>query len=95
MKQVIIRIRDVDGKLRAKEYFTTYAQYLDNAVDYIENNLGCCYEVELKVGNQFRAYKLESDFQSDARFNLTSFRQEIDSWVTSNAYYVEQYLPRY
>lgn len=95
MKQVIIKIRDVDGKLRVKQYFTSVAQYEYEAVDFIENNLGPCYEVEIKVGNQFKAYKLESDLASDANYNCTDIRQEIDSFITLNTYYVEQYLPRY
>lgn len=95
MKQVIIRIRDVDGKLRAKQYFTSVAQYEYEAVDFIENNLGPCYEIEVKVGNQFRAYKLESDLAGDARYNGTSLKEEIDTFITLNTYYVEQYLPRY
>ena len=92
MKQVIITIRDVDGRLRGKRYFNSVDDYLYNATEYIDNNLGPCYEVEFKCGNQFRTYKLESDFQSDANFNLTSITKAIDSWVTCNAFYVEKYL---
>lgn len=95
MKQVIIRIRDVDGKLRNKKYFTTVAQYEYEATDFIYKNLECGYEVELKVGNQFKAYTLECDLTSDARCNCTDIKEEIDTFITLNSYYVEQYLPRY
>ncbi len=94
MKQVIIRIRDVDGKLKAKEYFTSLNQYLYDATDYINKHLDAGYEVDIKVGNLFRAYKTESDFTSDARFNVTSIKFEIESFVKSISYYVEQYLGR-
>ena len=95
MKQVIIRIRDVDGKLRAKEYFTSVAQFEDFAADYIEKNLGTCYEVEVKVGNQFKAYKLETELLDEAIDNNTTLWEQIDAFLATTSTYVRNYLPRF
>lgn len=95
MKQVIIRIRDVDGKLRAREYFTNVAQFESFAQDFISNNMTSGYEVQIKVGNQYSAFKCYEELLDDARYNCEDVETEIYNLIQDCMYYVKQYLPRY
>lgn len=95
MKQVIVRIRDVDGKLRAKEYFTSVSQFESFAQGYIAERLESGYEVQIKVGNNYSAFRTYEGLLDDARYNLTDIDSEIYSLVQNCISYVKDYLPRY
>lgn len=95
MKQVIIKIRDIDGKLRAKEYFTNVAQFESFAQDFISNNMTFGYEVQIKIGNQYSVYKCYEELLDDAKYNCNDFEEEIFSLIQNCMYYVKNYLPKY
>lgn len=98
MKQVIIRIRDVDGKLRDKFYYTSQAQFNSYAYkDILESSLTSGYEIDIKFGNEYRTFKTYEELLDDAKFNCTDLDDEIYTLVNEYnvQYYLKQYLPRY
>lgn len=98
MKQVIIRIRDVDGKLRNKFYYSNVSQFNTYAYkDIEESNFMSGYELDIKVGNQYRVYRVYEDLCDSAKENGTDIYDEIYRLVYGYdlQYYIKEYLPRY
>ena len=99
MKQVIIKIRDVDGKLRTLEYYYCYSEYERYAYIFVRDNLAPGYEVQVKVGNQYSAFKTYQEFFDDAIYNDVDIKKEIFDWLLSSdsprKCLVKEYLPNF
>ena len=98
-RQVIIKIRDLKGKLRATQYYYCSSDFSTEAPKYIKENMfkGC--EIQIKVGNQYSSFYSYEELQELAKEDNIEVSSVIYGWlnspISSVKYYVENYLPKY
>lgn len=104
MKQIIIRVKDYNGKLIAKDYFYSQARFFDEAAEFIYNNMEPGDEVQIKIGNLHVVYFTHSELMDamqdykiydelDLNHKQAIQLKYIEDY--SVKYYVKEYLPQY
>lgn len=104
MKQVIIRIKDYDGKLIAKDYYYSQARFNDEGANFIYQFFNPGYEVQIKIGNSYSKYLTHSELldiikEVELVDNTTYNEKEcIYDYLINDydiQYCIKEYLPKY
>lgn len=104
MKQIIIRVKDYDGKLIAKDYYYSQARFNDEAADFIYQFLNPGYGVQIKIGNLYSKYLTHSELLDIMKeVNLLSInncneKECIYDYLINDysvQHYMKEYLPKY
>lgn len=102
MKQVIIRIKDYNGKLIAKDYYYSQARFNEEATEFIYLNLNPGTEVQIKIGNLYCQYLTHSELLDimkeyeleDCDYNEYQVIKDYLINGYSIQYYIKEYLPQ-
>ena len=104
MKQIIVRIKDYDGKLIAKDYYYSQARFNDEGADFIYQFLNPGCEVQIKIGNLYSKYLTHSELLDIIKevelLDNTNYneRECIYDYLINDygvQYYMKEYLPKY
>jgi len=99
MKQVIVKIKNEKEKVISKFYYTSQGQFFSYAfkdiIESINSNFKDCYELDIKIGNQYRLYKSIEEIYEDAAYYGIDFDEQVSNYLNSYdiKYYVKEYLP--
>lgn len=97
MKNVIIRIRNNKGQIKAKFYYPTQSHFNTYSYKDVCENIQKGDELDVKVGTNYRTFTTYEEVEEEARINETDFEGQMWDWINNNflKWEIEGYLPRW